>query len=574
MGAFYLSRRSPNSESRKTAALQTLENQGFSEIRDLSNRRFHILYCRKLNGLEDSTYVKDPENFCLTTGTLLYRSQIGAAAAKAILEDFAGENLVAAELFGNFAILVCIDGTVRLYTDPQGVYSIWHEQNQHIFSTSFPVLFEQLSTLTVNAEAVYQQVFQEATFGGDTLFTQIKRLKVGQALALTENCSPIPPLPTPATPSPSQDMAGHLELTHSNLRRQFEAIARCFGSNIDSALSGGYDSRLILALLQEQDVTPRLHVYGTPEAADVRVAKTICEGERITLSHEDKSAQPKISPAEFAQVVRQNFYAFQGSCADGILDNGSDLLTRQSRTLNGRLQLNGGGGEVMRNFFYLPDRDYTVRELLWSFFSRFDPATTTARFSEVRYYENFERQVRELTGITKPKLDRETVEYLYAGFRCTYWMGQNNAINNQFGWFLTPFVDATISTEAHAIPIEMKNHGLFQAALIRKISPRLARYPSDYGHTFSEPPPLQRRLKNIASLIRPPILRKYLYRLHRHSRENWPYFLGEEYLREILPDGFSYMSDFFRLDQIGDAEQFKRICSIEYLLQHTNADPK
>jgi len=571
MGAFYLSRRSPDSESLKAGAAETLKTQGFREIKDLSNERFEILYCRKINGGEDNIYKADADNFCLTTGTLIYRKRIGPVAAKLLLHDFANEQLDCRELFGNFAIVLCTQGLIRLFTDPQGVYPVWHDPEQKIFSSSFPVMFTQLPKLTVNSEAVYQQVFQEATFGGDTLFKEIHRLKVKTAVSLGDQCERIPALQVPTHSDCGDNMDDFLDCTHENLRREFAAVAECFGENIDSALSGGYDSRLLLALLREQGVTPHLHVYGKPDAADVCVAKNICSNEKIALSHEDKSAYPRITPSEFKDIVRQNFHAFQGSCADGLLDNGSDLQTRLSRTRNGRLQLNGGGGEVMRNFFYLSDRRYTVRELLWTFYSRFAPSTCTHRFNESRYYDNFEHQIRELTGIAKGKLDREMVEYLYAGFRCTYWMGQNNAINNQFGWFLTPFVDANISQDAHRIPIKLKNHGFFQAALINKISPALASYPSDYGHTFAEPVPLKRKLKDLATLLRPPWLRKFLYRIHKRSRTDWPYYLENDYLETILPNGFEYMSQFFRLDQVDDAEQFKRICSIEYLLQQVDA---
>jgi len=573
MGAFFLARRQPGQgEEKKNAASNALAQQGFAQIKDLSNAQFDVLYGRKFNLDSDNLYRQDPDNFCICSGTLIYRNQIGAGAARTLFEDFRRHSLDAGELFGNFALVLCVDGVPHIHNDAQGVYPIWHDAQRNCFSSSFHALLSQQPRLTLNRAAVYPYVFQEASFGGDTVFQEVQRLKVKSAYRLGSDSRAIPPLGQAAgTPPPPSDLQAQVSDLHQRLSAQFQAITECFDSNIDSALSGGYDSRLLLALCREQGITPHLHVYGKAEAADVQVAKRICEGEGIALSHEDKSALHRVSPEQFVEIVRGNYQAFQGPCADGILDNGADLQTRRSRSQGGRLLLNGGGGEVMRNFFYLPDRRYTPRQVLWAFFSQFDPAVCSEAFSADEYYRHFEQQIAELTG-SDGRLDRSAVEYLYAGFRCTYWMGQNNAINNQFGWFLTPFVEDNIARHTHAIPLRLKNHGRLQAALINQVSPSLAAYPSDYGHNFADGIPLKRRLKDYATLLRPTWLRRYTYRLKKRTREDWPYYLQEPYLRQLLPEGFTYLSRYFDIDKVCDAGQFKRICTLEYLLQATGAD--
>ena len=68
-------------------------------------------------------------------------------------------------------------------------------------------------------------------------------------------------------------------------------------------------------------------------------------------------------------------------------------------------------------------------------------------------------------------------------------------------------------------------------------------------------------------MLRPPELRKYTYRLRKRTRENWPYFLANDYIDTILPGGFCFMNQFFDIDRIGDSEQFSRICTLEYLFR-------
>ena len=55
----------------------------------------------------------------------------------------------------------------------------------------------------------------------------------------------------------------------------FAAVAKIFGNRVTSALSGGYDSRLILAMLRRHGVAPHLFVYGNAGDQDVRLATAI-----------------------------------------------------------------------------------------------------------------------------------------------------------------------------------------------------------------------------------------------------------------------------------------------------------
>ncbi|PCI18001.1 MAG: hypothetical protein COB62_07260 [Piscirickettsiaceae bacterium] len=573
MGAFFLSRECVENDEQQLAVIRSFKKQGFTDIVNLSSREQALFYCRKVNVSEDSYYHKDDGNFCIITGTLIYKKEMGNGAAKRIFDDFSNNYIDVNQLYGNFALVISLKSEIHVYTDTQGVYNVWHNEALTVVSSSFLALAESIKAPTINADAVYEYIFQETTFGGDTVLNEVRRLKVKHGIQIGKESSLIAPLTIASEKYSANSVGEQLERSAQALANQFEAIVACFSDNIDSALSGGYDSRLLLALCCEQGVTPHLHVYGSDNDADVQVAKQVCSGIGIKLSHEDKSGYPKVSPEEFELIVEQNYYAFQAVCPDGILDNGSDLLTRHQRTKGGRLLLNGGGGEVFRNFFYLPDKSYRTMGILWSFYSRFDPSVCTERFNEKRYYQVLESKINEILGVDGGTLSRQQVEYLYAGFRCTYWMGLNNSINNQFGYFLTPFVEELISMTALPVSIKNKNYGQYQANLIKKVSPELAQYTSDYGHNFADAVPFKRKLKDLTTLVRPTLLRKYTYRMRKHSRQNWPYYLADNYIAKVLPDGWQTMPAFFVIDKMADQGQFKRAVTLEYLFQKLNATP-
>jgi hypothetical protein len=144
-------------------------------------------------------------------------------------------------------------------------------------------------------------------------------------------------------------------------------------------------------------------------------------------------------------------------------------------------------------------------------------------------------------------------------------MGRNTSVNNQFGAALTPFIEHGIVDAAAEIPIRFKNHGRFEAALIHALSPSLARYRSSYGHSFVGPPPLKRRFKDLLTLLRPPLLRRYTFRLKGRLVHPSP---GLSRYGKVVDPAFPIMSRYFRMSQVGDAGQFSRICTLEFLLTH------
>lgn len=570
MGAFFLADNSTAGTQQIANATEALRAAGLNQFQHLHAPNFQLRYWHKANVAESPIFQVDSDNFCLHTGTLLYRETHAAAAARRVFDDYNQGQFKPEQLFGNFALLVCRNGELTLWTDALGIYPIWHDAELRTASSAMPALLASTVSPSLNRDAVYPYVFQEATFGGETPINGLWRLQPGRALRIDEDAKIIPGLSVPQATSISPDQLG--DFIHQRLKAQFSAIYKVFSDSIDSALSGGYDSRLLLALCREQGSTPNLHVYGSDSSPDVLVAKRISQGEQIPLKHQNKAQGPKLTPEQFTQAVARNADALQSFPCDGIIDNGSDLATRLERTKSEQLLLNGGGGEVLRNFFYLPDRQYSPKQVLDSFYSQFDPAVCSTAFNSKRYYQRFQQQIAETVGHDGSKLERSEVEWLYPAFRCTYWMGQNNAINNQFGYFLTPLVDASIVRAAQRVPINRKNHGLFEAELIRHVSPVLASYPSDYGHDFSDAVPLKRRLKDWLTLLRPTWLRRYTYRFKNRSRDNWPYYLQDAYIQSLLPQGFRYMDRYFNIDKVNDAGQFKRICTLEYQLQRLNAN--
>ncbi len=94
-------------------------------------------------------------------------------------------------------------------------------------------------------------------------------------------------------------------------------------------------------------------------------------------------------------------------------------------------------------------------------------------------------------------------------------MCRNNSIANRLGPFMTPLLFPEAILKAAALPVPWKNSGRFQSALINRISPELARYPSSYGFAFAKGPGLKSRMGEFVDMLRPPFVRPFVSELGR-----------------------------------------------------------
>ena len=302
--------------------------------------------------------------------------------------------------------------------------------------------------------------------------------------------------------------------TLARLRALFKVYA-AGGGRFHTALSGGYDSRLMLALLLDAGLDPTLYVYGDEHDDDVRVAKQIAAGEGLRLDHVDKTLQG-VPPNAARWAVERTWARFDAWKNDGLFDNGADAEDRLQRAPAGVSVLNGSAGESFRNFFYLPDGRYRPEEIVWTFYWRIDPAELTDRFDAGDYRRHGGRDAACAAGSVRgDPLERARSKRSIRCIARRYWTGRDTGLNQRFGPLLFPFMEPRVIAGTERIPIPFKDYGRLESRIIERIYPRLARYPTVYGFVPAEGPPLGYRLKMQLSLRRPPWLRRYSYRVQR-----------------------------------------------------------
>ncbi|HEX4616333.1 MAG TPA: hypothetical protein VH230_10510 [Stellaceae bacterium] len=572
MGGFVLLHTTPGEDRSlaQAAALEALARMGMPAPRLLQGANFLLAIYPKRQASEPTLRQFPNGDFVCACGTLIYEDMIGEAAAAAFYRDCRGQSTPRDKALGHYAVILRKDGETRILPDGFGGFLVFYDESRRVVSSSFLAIASVLDRVTLGTQGACEYVFNGVVSGNATVFDEVLLAPVNATIAVGKDCLEVLAhrLPTPATVS-AEPFEATIEQSMQLLDRYFAAVAASFGERVTCALSGGYDSRLILAWLRRHGISPRVYVYGPPGDKDVELARAIAEGEGFALEIVDKDKQLAFTPGEFGAVAYDNFLESDGYTWSGIFTNGAERTQRASRVNGNAVALNGGGGEIWRNFFYLLDRTYTPREILWSFYSQFDPETCSAAFDQEDYFRQLEGKLETLIGCPQPSLPRPLVEWLYHYFRCRAWDGRINNINNSYGYVALPFLEPAVTEHASVIPITWKHHGAYEAELIRRADPRLASYQSGYGHDFSRPPPLARRLTDYATYLRPPWLRRFAYRVKNRVRRptQWPDYLQQEYRDAALPAGVQIMTELFQLDRVADPAQTARILTLEYLIR-------
>ena len=309
---------------------------------------FSVCFCPKIQQSSADGIVKFPNgDFVAVFGSFSFDGEFGDAALRAFYESYTG-NPEFNRMAGSFSILVLKKGKLHAFTDENGIQSLFTNRDCTFLSTSFLAVAETLPSVTLNLQSAYEYVLYGAVYGDATLAEEIRELDSSTVHQLWPEKRSFPKTKStfPGTPR-NGSLKDWTEYFRPKLIDYFSVLADA-GGRACSALSGGYDSRLILALMRKVGLPFHLYVYGSADSPDVRVARAICEGEGLELSQRNKAKiRREINPDFFEEAFHRHYYLADGRGIFGAIDDGTDFITRRERTEGVRFQLNGGGG---RNF--------------------------------------------------------------------------------------------------------------------------------------------------------------------------------------------------------------------------------
>ena len=574
MAALFLVRTSdPDAAGAAIAAARTqFAQHGFSGLAEKALPGWRLLHAPHILGGPESL-VEQGDDLVAVAGTLTWDGLMGRPALEALLGTVSLPDPDWSRLGGQFVALVRRGGRSFLLADHFAMFQLFHDRDMTLFSTSLLSAVAALPRVSFDPQGVFELAFNVAPIGDDTVFNELSTLGPDRLVELLPDGVRVHPVSKPLPDRVAAIPVGErLERHKARLAAAVRPYVRHFGDHVHCPLSGGLDSRLLLAALRAEGCRPLVYVYGGPEDDDVRIAREIGARMDFDVAWLDKEARP-LTPDQFPEQVERNFQQYDGLPSFGeLFENGMNSLARDARHAGGALSASGANGEIYRNFFYLADRPVSAEAVGRTFFARYARGDVTGAFDERSFLARIGNKIAASLGRdnARQRLPRPLVEQVYPRVRCRALSGREISLEGRYGAYLMPFLDRDVVAEAMTLPLALKNAGRFEAMLLASIDPQLARLPSAYGHDFATPPSFRHRLEEWSTRARPVWLRQRSYAIRRRlgpMADEHGGLLGPDYLGRVVDLDFPAMRRFFRIEHIRDSGLLRRIANLEYLAQ-------
>lgn len=244
---------------------------------DLKNNNSYEWYCS--NEINVKGFAFDQEGKFLTDGNLADKF-----TAVSSLKDF---QIVVETLNGVFSIVINMDDRVYLAVDINRTFPLFYtKQNGKWFISDDANHLQKEFNLNLSSEAKKEFTHTGYVTGKNTLLENLFQVQAAEVVELAQDKTTEEEYWTYAsnniTDKDFKELQAELLAIYERLTKRLIQAAQ--GKTIVIPLSGGYDSRLVLALLLKQNYK-NLHcfTYGVKSSFEVKIAKKVADKLNVKL---------------------------------------------------------------------------------------------------------------------------------------------------------------------------------------------------------------------------------------------------------------------------------------------------
>jgi len=399
---------------------------------------------------------------------------------------------------GHFFALIKNSKELKFMTDESGIYSIYHLSDGTVLSSSFLALAEGLPVLNINTAAFLENILTGSIIGNETIFCEIKRFE------------PSIPFDFPGLnfikPSNTSYESVHFKDRTQSIKAQIEALDNCFKGlrnladdyGIDSGITGGYDSRLLMAMcirhFDSMKIQFHSHKRLNPDVDFIK-GKELCKITGINFVESPVRFISESAVKDIKKFMDEAMLFTDGQVRTHLFwhEDYNTAFYRINTLVDKKLGIGGIGGEQYRNQErLLPEMslglENWIRNRLIINYCGAETLKNKILNDIVKHISD--KLIRRIPFKKKGRIDLSEIKYYMQEIFIPANRGLRSSFENRLSMFLYPFTDPEVESFARlAVPFL----GLrldYEAEMIRMINPELAAVKSTYGYDFLGKEPL------------------------------------------------------------------------------------
>lgn len=473
-----------------------------------------ILTWNKQN-LNEPQYLIKNNSAIFVSGTPIYKnSSTLNESLDLILNDLLNDKWDYRNVRGNYSFVFSKDGKeVKIYIDQSGISNIYFDLKYEFISTSYLCCLYGINRkVTVNKNAIYEVATSGRLIGPDTLVNEVNRLELFWHKSIHNILIKIDieyiNLPT----SFSNTFDEAVEEQAKEVDDYFSHISN-FAKNylVDSGLTGGHDSRMILMQLVKHLGLNyfQLHSFWRKSKdVELKVAESLASSIGKKLLTIPVKHHFDMDEVEMKENLTEAFYFYDGHVRmHCFFTEAYNTRKHRKEILDDKgLGLNGIGGEQYRNEWHIESNKWTLDYFIKYFLCyHLAGRPFTDNSVEKEYFNYLEKKIRKRLQIPQniKTINRHQFQCYVNEVYVSSLMGARTNVEQKLGHFLSPFLDRQLTYSSYRA---IKYHGVsfnFQQAMLRKMNPKLSKIISGYGYNFMEGEPIKNKLKYLIKELTP-----------------------------------------------------------------------